>query len=82
MIFISGPSQEDIEKKLMEEMNEKFQAAQQQLREELSRKVCKHTYDLQSMCACFILQESESLRTQAQEFEQWKQAQQEKRKVH
>ena len=34
-----GPTQEEIEKKLLEQMDEKFHAAQQQLREELARKV-------------------------------------------
>jgi zinc finger protein DZIP1 len=38
-----GPSQEEIEKKLLEQMNERFRAAEQQLREELANTV-QHTF--------------------------------------
>ena len=34
-----GPTQEEIEKKLLEQMDERFHVAQHQLREELTRKV-------------------------------------------
>ena len=39
LLLYRGPSQEEIEKKVMEQMNEKFHTAQQQLQEELARKV-------------------------------------------
>ena len=35
----SAPSQEDIERRLMEQMNEKFQITEQQLKQGLARKV-------------------------------------------
>ena len=37
-------SQEEIERKLMEQMNEKFQLKEMQLRQELARKVCIYMY--------------------------------------